>query len=418
MFRSTLFTLCGHQQYGAATDIPCAASGISRVATGFRCAVQFYMYIYFDVLVCKPLQLRCFTPGYVQSKIDALSQNDLYTTKLQLGRCEKKKEEDPKADPADPDGGAAAQPGTSSSRPGTRSTAEPTAEQLLADGPVKKAMGYSEHIRGIVPPKYKGEELRGPAKDFGMANVKILSRVTAYLFLNGRYDLMSTPRDGNCLFSSVKWGSDMPLEYVTPLMRRDLVVFVAENADYFFNKFEDWIKGCYGGLRVSKEEYKEKSKAGTLTDEEHRAYHEPGPFSYQEYLQYLLKDSTWGDEVLMVTMSMRWQIAITLVHDDLRESRVRHHRPLEKADLVLVFCGNYHYVGACKYFHFCLFVGSVARNSVRPLWIPVLVVWLRTWSVRISVVRSPCPREPKPLGRGTLSQGAVRPPAEFMRPAT
>ena len=126
-------------------------------------------------------------------------------------------------------------------------------------------------------------------------------------------------------------------------------MFLAEHAAYFFPKFEDWIKGCYGGLRLSKEEYQEKTKAGTITDDEETAYNEPGPFSYQEYLQYLLKDSTCGDEVLIVTMSMRWQIAITLVHDDLRESRVRHDRPLENADLVLVYCGGSHYVGACKY---------------------------------------------------------------------
>ena len=211
-------------------------------------------------------------------------------------------------------------------------------------------MGYDDHIRGTVPAKFsKGELLRDPAKEFSLANVQVLARVTAYLYLNGKYDLMSTPKDGSCLFSSVKWGCDMPIEYVTPLMRRDLVVFLAENADYFYPKFEDWIKGGYGGLMLSKEEYEKKSKEGTLTDEEDKAYHVSGPFSYKDYLQYLLKDSTWGDEVLIVNMSMRWQICITVLHDDLRESRVRHDRPLQDADLVLVYCGNSHYVGACKY---------------------------------------------------------------------
>ena len=66
-----------------------------------------------------------------------------------------------------------------------------------------------------------------------------------------------------------------------------------------------------------------------------------------------------------MAMSMRWQITITVVHagsseedeygqkkDPLRESRVRHNRPLEEVDLVLVYCGNNHYVGASKYFMF------------------------------------------------------------------
>ena len=61
------------------------------------------------------------------------------------------------------------------------------------------------------------------------------------------------------MFSAIKWGADFPTEYVTPLMRRDIVVFLAENADYFYHLFEDCIKGNYGGLRLSREEYLQKT---------------------------------------------------------------------------------------------------------------------------------------------------------------
>ena len=256
-----------------------------------------YTCICYYFVVCEPLKLRCFSPAYVQAKLDNLSQNDMYTRKLLLDRYKPPEDDPAAADPgaAAPAAAAAAAPQAGTSQHTTRSTDKDE------DGPVKKAMGYDEHIRGIVPAKFsKGELLRGPDKEFNLANVQVLARVTAYLYLNGKYDLMSTSKDGSCLFFSVKWGCDMPIEYVTPLMRRDPVVFLAENADYFFPKFEDWIKGGYGGLRLSKEEYEEKSKKGTLTDDEDKAYHDPGPFSYQEYLQYLLKDSTWGDEVLIV----------------------------------------------------------------------------------------------------------------------
>ena len=255
-----------------------------------------YTCTYYYFVVCEPLKLRCFTPAYVQAKLDNLSQNDLCTRKLLLDRYNPPEDDPAAADPgvAAP-AAAAATPQAGTSQHSTRSTDKDE------DGPVKKAMGYDEHIRGIVPAKFsKGALLRGPAKEFNLANVQVLARVTAYLYLNGKYDLMSTPKDGSCLFSSVKWGCDMPIEYVTPLMRRDLVVFLAENADCFFPKFEDWIKGGYGDLRLSKEEYEEKSKKGTLTDDEDKAYHDPVPFSYREYLRYLLKDSNWGDEVLIL----------------------------------------------------------------------------------------------------------------------
>ena len=130
--------------YGAAKGICCAATGFCCVDNSFRCAAFFLHVLFIFLVVCAPLELRCFTPGYVQAKLDALSLNDLYTMKLQLGRCEKKKEEDPQADPAaaDPDEGTTAQPGTSSSTPSTRSSAKATTEDPLADSPVKKAMGY------------------------------------------------------------------------------------------------------------------------------------------------------------------------------------------------------------------------------------------------------------------------------------
>ena len=47
----------------------------------------------------------------------------------------------------------------------------------------------------------------------------------------------------------------------------------------------------------------------------------------------------------------------------LQESRVRHDRPLELVDLVLVFCGQNHYVGASKYsFQSCNIVSVFVRT--------------------------------------------------------
>ena len=204
--------------------------------------------------------------------------------------------------------------------------------------------------------------------------------LTAYLHLNGRYDLCSTPKDGACLFSACKWGANFPVEYVNPLFRRDLICFIAEHAAFFFNIFEVHIKGVYGGIRLSQEEYKQKMRDKTITPTEEYEYNYPGPFSFKEYLEYALLDTTWGDELLIVAMSMRWQIAITVLHagstpedpekkDPLREARVRHNRPLEDADLVLVYCGHNHYVGASKYtFHHCRFVRvQFVRISMFPV---------------------------------------------------
>ena len=363
-----MFTLCGH-------EIPCAATGLSCAATDLGCAAPAKSSPHMSFMCCcaaradmclsgadtcagcaamysqffrfsesAPLVLKAYTPAYVQASLDALQGNALYTQKLVLKRAPPKQPEDPAA-------GTFKEPTHA-----TRGASAPPPDPV---NPVKEHMGYSSHIRGKTPPAFKQAEfLRGPAKEFSLANVQVLAQLTAYLYLNGKYDLVSTPKDGSCLFSSVKWGCDMPTEFVTPLFRRQLVVFLAENADFFFNELEVHIKGNYGGIRLTREEYLKKTHDGTITPAEEYDYCHPGPFSYVEYLEYLLKDATWGDEVLIVTMSMMWQITITVVHDDCRESRVRHDRPLEDVDLVIVYCGSNHYVGAGKYhiYFYCLLV--------------------------------------------------------------
>ena len=326
----------------------------------------------FCVAEAAPLQLKCYTPGYVQAAIDNLRTNDLYIKKLQLTRQEKKTADEPGPEP-------------STSGHDTRGASKEPEE---VENPVKKAMGFKDFIRGKAPPAYQSAAaLRGPAREFSLSNTQELTRLTAYLYLNGKYDLYSTPKDGACMFSAVRWGCDIPVEYVTPLFRRDLVVFLAENADYFYHELEQTILGTYGGLRLTREEYLQKTKAGTITPSEEFEYNHPGPFSYQEYLQYLLLDTTWGDEALIVTMSKRWQLAITVVHgEDLRESRVRHDRPLEDADLVLVFCGHNHYVGASKYIFF------LCR------WVRVRFV--RLWHFSCGYRRQPCGYGPVQCGSG------------------
>ena len=302
------------------------------------------------VLVCfaesAPLEIRGLTPGFVQAALDHLLLNNLYTKKLELGRWQ--------PDPNKPTP-------SHETRGASREKEQQEVDKVI------KAMGYSKDIRGKMPKPFSSrtEALRGPAKDFSLANTHELAMLTAYLYLNGKYDLCSTPKDGSCLFSACKWGADFPLEYVNTLFRRDLICFIAEHPPFFYDLFELHIKWVYGGIRLSKEEYTQKMKDKTITPSEEYEYNHPGPFSFREYLEYVLLDTTWGDELLIVAMSMRWQITITVVHagsseedeygqkkDPLRESRVRHNRPLEEVDLVLVYCGNNHYVGASKYFMF------------------------------------------------------------------
>ena len=186
--RLTLFTRCSYCILGADTAIPCAATAISCTDNVYRLCGRFYTCTCYYFVVCEPLKLRCFTPAYVQAKLDNLSQKDLDTRKLLLDRYKPPEDDPAAADPgAAAPAAAAAAPQAGISQHTTRSTEKGKDE----DGPVKKAMEYDEHIRGTVPAKFSQVELlRGPAKEFNLANVQVLARVTAYLYLNEKYDLI------------------------------------------------------------------------------------------------------------------------------------------------------------------------------------------------------------------------------------
>ena len=92
---------------------------------------------------------------------------------------------------------------------------------------------------------------------------------------------------------------------------------------------------------------------GTLTEAQIADYQVPGPFSFIGYLKYILEGSTWGDQGLLTLISMMWQVTITIVNaEDLSQIKIRHQRPLDQVNLVVILAQRCHYLGTCKY-DFC-----------------------------------------------------------------
>ena len=211
-----------------------------------------------------------------------------------------------------------------------------------------------------LPPQYqrkKQERYKGGAGHYSLSNASQLIRICEYLWINGKLEICKTPLDGACLYHSMRWGADFPQEYVHQLIKRQIIVWMAQNADYCFNFYGDSIKGIYGGKRMSQAKYERKKKAGTLTPRQIHDQNEPGPFFFLGFLRYHLNDNSWGDEVLVDVCGKMWQIAITVVYaETLVEQRFRHDRELGDADMVLVFCGGNHYFAAGTHFAIFLFL--------------------------------------------------------------
>ena len=112
---------------------------------------------------------------------------------------------------------------------------------------------------------------------------------------------------------------------------------------------KEHIRGNYGHLRLSKQQYEKKCADNTLTDEEREDYLTPGPFSFATYLHALLNPRFWGDEICLVGISMMWQVKITVLNaDTLHTIRIRHTNILHRADMVLVHCEGNHYIPAVR----------------------------------------------------------------------
>ena len=235
--------------------------------------------------------------------------------------------------------------------------------------PISKMQKQVKHPEGAkTPQQYSRQLWKGEADKFSLANGQALSKIQDYLWYNGGWELASTKKDGACLYSSLMWGVDFPEEYVLELLKRQIIVFLAENAEFFLPILEPSIQGQYGCRRLSKEEYERKKKDGSITVTEEDDYLAPGPFSYATYLKYMLENDTWGDQSMVCVFSMMWQLPITVVYaEDQVEVRIRHDRPLEDVDLVFVFCGHMHYVGSCKYIWYFRRFRAVLSYTVRPL---------------------------------------------------
>ena len=90
---------------------------------------------------------------------------------------------------------------------------------------------------------------------------------------------------------------------------------------------------------------KTKKRLGTLTQEEKEDYEAPDPFSLVTYLKALIKKKFYGDEIVLIVISMMWQVHISILNAmTLRQIKIRTSNKINKADITLVHCQYNNYV--------------------------------------------------------------------------
>ena len=183
----------------------------------------------------------------------------------------------------------------------------------------------------------------------GLTNMEYYTRLIDYAQKNGGYVPKVTQPRGSCLFHSVRKSIACPREFSNSHLRRMIICFIIDNFELLWPMLHFAIKGNYGHLRLTADQFREKERMGTLTDREREEYFEPGPFNVVTFLEQLMKPGFYGEEICLLIISMMWRIRSTIINGQtLKPIKIRHRNPAMKADMVLVHCNNAHYIPLCK----------------------------------------------------------------------
>ena len=77
---------------------------------------------------------------------------------------------------------------------------------------------------------------------FNLLDQEHLMTVKLYLKNNGEWILDAVPKNGSCLFGSVRRGLDIPEEYTNRLFRWELAVFCARNASTLWRQHSSGVE--------------------------------------------------------------------------------------------------------------------------------------------------------------------------------
>ena len=181
-------------------------------------------------------------------------------------------------------------------------------------------------------------------------NGQQLCKMYEFLNNNGKYHLIPTAEDGDCLFGAFRRCTTLPAECADAHIRRVIIKVMTHSHKFFYNLFKRCISETYGLDRPTPDYIQGRVAAGVITDQELREFNYPGPFSFHGWLRFMLNNSSYGDAMIVMAMSMLWNLKITVLNTErLFEIRFRHNSIISKADMVLVQSSQTeHYVAAGK----------------------------------------------------------------------
>ena len=143
---------------------------------------------------------------------------------------------------------------------------------------------------------------------YRLADMRDHVQLMQYTSENGPFSIMLVHQRGACMFAAIWQCINCPFEWTNTHLHCQVVAHIVHIIEFLFPIISTHIQSNYGHLRIPKEEYNTKKRLGTLTSEEKEDFEAPGPFSLVTYLKALMKRRFYGDEIVLVIISMMWQV--------------------------------------------------------------------------------------------------------------
>ena len=142
----------------------------------------------------------------------------------------------------------------------------------------------------------------------------------------------------------------MPVEYTADHLKRQVVSFVVDHKEFFLTYLWKHILYEYNFLN-----------SGHV-------------FSFKSFLLYVLEKATWGDDMTLSILSIRWNVRATVIFPkSLHKLLLRHsEQDISNVELVVIYGRGSHYSAVGMYSGQC----HIYRVSDKVIWVATKVSWV------------------------------------------
>ena len=120
------------------------------------------------------------------------------------------------------------------------------------------------------------------------------------------------------MFAVIRRCTNCPFEWTNTHLHRQVAAHIVHNVEFLYP---------ITSVHISEDDYKNKKRLGTLTQDKKDDYEALDLFSLVTYLEALIKKKFYGDEIVLIVISMMWQVCISILNaETLRQINIKQNQ--------------------------------------------------------------------------------------------